>query len=142
MAGTRLPALGLVLFTSLSATDYALTSAIVLSGAGHEANPVAAAWLDRHGWGGLAAFKALSVAAFAGAVAVLGRYHPRAAAVTSTSGCAVLLAVVVYSRAMLDGAARPQPPAPEEVVLHPAPGDRGPGRVAHAEDPSLTMPVP
>ena len=102
MTAKRFCVAGLVLYVVLGATDLALTVAIVREGVGYEANPVAAAWLDRHGWEGLAAFKLLSAAVFGMAVGVIVRRRPRTAAVLVALGCAALLAVVVHSRRMLD----------------------------------------
>lgn len=102
MTARRVCIAGLVLYLVLGATDLALTFVIVREGVGYESNPVAAAWLGRHGWQGLAAFKLLSAAVFGMAVGVIARHRPRTAAVLVAVGCATVLAVVVHSRRMLD----------------------------------------
>jgi len=52
----RLALLGLGFYAVLSVVDFVFTFALIRlsGGAAYEANPVAAAWLDRFGWPGLA----------------------------------------------------------------------------------------
>ena len=56
----RICAAGLAVFLALSLTDFVQTFALITGsdGAVYEANPIADAWLAKHGWTGLAAFKA------------------------------------------------------------------------------------
>jgi hypothetical protein len=102
---------GLVLYAGLSVTDFALTYALVTEGVAYEANPVAAAWLHRYGWAGLAWFKALGAAVFAVPAVLVARRRPRTGALLVTLGCLVMVWVVVYSNGLLAQAA--QPPRPE-----------------------------
>jgi hypothetical protein len=94
---------GLVCYALLSVVDYALTSALIEASDGvvYESNPVAAAFLDSHGWPGLAAFKIAGVLAFIAAVGVLSLRRPRLAAGLVAAGCAVLLSVTTYSHRLL-----------------------------------------
>lgn len=89
---------GLAVFAVLSGIDLAQTYALIGGGGGevYEANPVAARWLERHGWIGLAAFKAGAVAVFVGAVTVLAGHRPRTAA--GLVGLACLVALLVAAR--------------------------------------------
>lgn len=59
----------------------------------YEANPLANWWLSRHGWLGMASFKAAVVLAVVGLTAVLARSRPRMAG-------SVLGLVVLYSLAL------------------------------------------
>jgi uncharacterized protein DUF5658 len=109
---------GLALFALLSATDFAQTYALISQSDGgvYEANPVAGAWLERHGWGGLAAFKVGAVAVFTGAAALLLVRRPKAGAGVMALGCAALLSVTIYSSQLLAAARRPVETAPYVVV--------------------------
>jgi len=111
----------LAVFAALSVTDFAQTYTLIQTGGGrvYEANPVAAAWLERYGWTGLAAFKAGCVAVLVGAVLLLGARSRRAAAAVTALGCAALLAVTLHSRELL--AAPPTDPDPAEFAT-PEPG--------------------
>ena len=95
--------LGLGLYALLSATDWVFTFAA--RPCGHpvrvEANPVAAACLERYGWAGLAIFKAAGVLVFVAAVLTILRRRPSVATVVTTGACAVLLSVVVYTHGLL-----------------------------------------
>jgi len=94
--------LGLALYAVLCAADLALTAALLrANGRAYEANPAAAACLEQHGWRGLAAFKAGGFVAFAGAVSLLVRRRPPAAAGVVTFGCLVLLWVTTYTHGLL-----------------------------------------
>jgi Domain of unknown function (DUF5658) len=94
--------LGLVLYGALSAADLALTAALLrANGRAYESNPAAAACLERYGLRGLAVFKAAGLVAFAGAVFLLVRRRPPAAAGVVTFGCLVLLWVTTYSHGLL-----------------------------------------
>jgi hypothetical protein len=110
---------GAGLFVLLSAADYLQTYVLIAHGPAHEANPVAAEWLDRHGWAGLALFKGLVTLAVLLAVGLLaGRRSPAAGRVLAV-GCATLLAVGVYSRGLVTA----DPPAdPLTMVTMPEPG--------------------
>jgi hypothetical protein len=94
-------AVGVGLYTALSAADFLQTYALIEGGTGHEANPVAAGWLRDYGWAGLAAFKAAMTMTVFGSVLLLARRRPPVAARVLGLGCGVLLAVGVYSRGLL-----------------------------------------
>lgn len=94
-------AIGAGLFAALSVADFVQTYALIEGGPAHEANPVAAHWLERHGWIGLALFKGLVCVCVFGAVALLARRGSPAAGRLLAAGCAVLLGVGVYSRGLL-----------------------------------------
>lgn len=94
--------IGLGLYAALSVSDLLLTRSLLRADdEAFEANPVAAVWLEEHGWAGLAAFKAASVLVFLGAVVLLLRRHPALAAGVVTAACAVLLTVNAYSHSLL-----------------------------------------
>src|SRR4051794_23861243 len=101
MSKTRAWMIGAGLFAALSVADFVQTYALIADGPAHEANPVAAEWLDRHGWVGLAAFKGLICLCVFGAVALLARRGSPAAGRVLALGCAVLLGVGVYSRGLI-----------------------------------------
>ena len=105
MTTRRVYLAALVAFAALSATDFAQTYALIHAGGGsvYESNPVADAWLERYGWMELAAFKAGAVLALVGSVALLVGRSRRAAVGVAGFGCAALLAVTLYSRALLAG---------------------------------------
>jgi hypothetical protein len=93
---------GLGLYAVLSAADLLLTSALLrLNPAAFESNPLAAAWLERHGWGGLAVYKALTVAVFIVAVMLLARRRRGVAVGVVGFGCTALLWVTIYSHGLL-----------------------------------------
>jgi hypothetical protein len=96
------------LFVLLSLADLALTCWLLERSGGHlyEANPVAHWWLARHGWAGLACFKAGVVLLVLGLAAVIARSRPRAAGRVLGLGCAGLTLVVLYSAALVRAAAR------------------------------------
>ncbi|MBA4065949.1 MAG: hypothetical protein C0501_19970 [Isosphaera sp.] len=103
---------GLGLYAGLSVADWALTFALLKTNPlAFESNPLAAACLEEHGWGGLAVFKAAGVAVFAGAVVLLARRRPPVAAGVVAVGCAVLLAVTGYSHRLL-AQSDPEPRCP------------------------------
>jgi Domain of unknown function (DUF5658) len=90
------------LFVLLSALDLLLTGWLLSSRPGevYESNPVARWWLARHGWPGLAAYKAATVALFAAALALLYRRRPAVARRVLQVGCLTVAAVVAYSGAL------------------------------------------
>ena len=96
-----LSALGL--YAVFSVVDFALTYSLfqLSDGLAYESNPIAAACLDRHGWMGLAAFKAVLVFVFIGAVAVVAMRRKWVGAALSIYGCAVLISVVMYSQQLI-----------------------------------------
>jgi hypothetical protein len=114
--------LGLGLYALLSAADWTLTFALLRAHPGaFESNPVAAACLERHGWGGLALYKAGGVLMFVGAVYLLARRRPVVAAGVVGVGCAALLSVVTYTHGLICEAHQQRtltaagwPPTPEE----------------------------
>lgn len=112
----RLCLFGLGFYAVLSVVDFVFTFALIRlsGGTAYESNPVAAAWLDRYGWSGLAVFKALVVLIFAGSVAVILCRRPQVAAGVVTLGCAVLLWVTAYSHDMIQDVRR------ELAERHPA----------------------
>jgi hypothetical protein len=65
-------------------------------------------WLEQHGWAGLAAFKAVMVGVFVGAVYLLARRRPQVGAAVVTLGCAVLVSVNFYSGGLIRQTARAQ----------------------------------
>jgi hypothetical protein len=98
----RLIAVGAGLYAVLSVTDWVLTYSLLnLHPAAVEANPVAAACLERHGWDGLALYKVGSVLMFLGAVVLLTRRRPALAAAVVTTGCVVLLGVTLYTHVLI-----------------------------------------
>jgi hypothetical protein len=95
---------GLVLFVALSITDFVQTYVLVETGGGRvrEGNPVAAEWLGRFGWRGLAFFKFGTVAIVVGVVVLLmARNHDRIAAWVAGFACVAALGVTLYSRHLL-----------------------------------------
>jgi hypothetical protein len=116
--------IGLGLFALLSATDWLLTFALLRGQPdAFEANPLAAACLERYGWVGLGFYKLAGVVVVIASVILLLRRQPPVAAGVVALGCAVLLCVTVYThqlicasrqeaREMAEDAAWPRP-APE-----------------------------
>ncbi len=100
--------LGIGLYSLLSIADFVLTYTLIeTSESGvYESNPVAAAYLENHGWLGLAMFKLGGVTVFVGAVGLLTARRPRLAAGVIGLGCAVLLGVTSYSYNLLKDARR------------------------------------
>jgi len=94
---------GLGLYVALSVTDFVLTfSLLKLSdGLAYESNPIAAACLDRHGWFGLAAFKAALVLVFVGTVGYVMRRKKWVGVCLAVYGCAILTSVVTYSQQLI-----------------------------------------
>ncbi|MFO0803986.1 MAG: DUF5658 family protein [Gemmataceae bacterium] len=94
---------GLGAYVALSVADFALTYALLQlsDGIAYESNPIAAACLDRHGWGGLAAFKAALVLVFVGTVGYVATRKKRVAALLAVYGCAMLASVVLYSQQLV-----------------------------------------
>jgi hypothetical protein len=100
---------GLGLYVLLSAADWVLTYALLrLHPGAFESNPLAAACLERHGWGGLALYKAGGVLVFLGAVYLLARRRPAVAAGVVGVGCAVLLSVATYTHGLICDESRAQ----------------------------------
>ena len=95
--------LGLGLYVALSVADFVLTFALLKlsDGIAYESNPIAAAFLDRHGWGGLALFKATLVLLFVGSVGFIAMRKRRVAALLAVYGCAMLTSVVIYSQQLI-----------------------------------------
>jgi hypothetical protein len=94
--------LGLGLYVLLSAADWLLTFALLrLDPGAFESNPLAAACLERYGWGGLALYKAGGVLMFGGVVYLLARRRPAVAAGVVALGCAVLLSVTIYTHGLV-----------------------------------------
>lgn len=89
----------LLLFVGLSAADFAMTWFLISRGGGevYEANPVAAWWLGRHGWFGLALFKASIVGIVASLLLTVWRNRPISGHRLATFACLIVAAVVGYS---------------------------------------------
>lgn len=133
-------AIGLGVYALLSAADLLLTiSLLKTSGEAYEANPAAAACLEQHGWGGLAAFKAGGVLMFFGAVYLLARRKPGVAAGVVTFGCGVLLAVTLYSHALIRQAHAEDAEWQATKVRNSAPVD--PGHPARHRRPVFAIPA-
>jgi hypothetical protein len=103
MSKTGAWVVGSGLFAALSVADFVQTYALIEGGPAHEANPVAAEWLARHGWAGLAVFKALMCLCVLGIVGLLAVRKSPAAGRVLALGCAVLFGVAVYSRGLIVG---------------------------------------
>ena len=101
MSKTWAWATGSGLFLALSVADFFQTYALIEGGPAHEANPVAAEWLARYGWAGLAAFKGLITLTVFAAVGLMALRRSPAAGRVLALGCAALLVVGVYSRGLL-----------------------------------------
>lgn len=91
-----------LLFALLSAADFALTWWLLTrpDGGAYEANPVAAWWLARAGWLGLALYKAGVVGVVVASTAAIARRRPQVAGRVLWLACACLAAVVTYSAAL------------------------------------------
>jgi len=92
-----------LLFTALSLADLTLTWVLLerAKGCASESNPVASWCLARFGLPGLAGFKGGSVLVLTTLVLFVARHRPRAACRVLVFGCATLLAVVLYSGALV-----------------------------------------
>jgi hypothetical protein len=119
LTGKRLWLAGLAAFALLSLTDFVQTYVLITQGEGtvYEANPVANAWLESHGWRGLAAFKFGAVAVFAGAAMLLAVRRPRTGAGVLVLGCLALLSVTVYSSRLIANPVQPQQEDEEFVEI-------------------------
>jgi hypothetical protein len=91
-----------LLFALLSAADFALTWWLIETpdAQTYEANPVAAWWLARFGWHGLACFKAAAACLVLALATVIARRRPLVASRLLRLGCLCLAAVVAYSTAL------------------------------------------
>jgi hypothetical protein len=117
---------GLSLYALLSVADWALTYALLRAHPGAvESNPVAAAFLEQHGWGGLALFKFAVVLVFTAAVVMILRRRPAVAAGVVGFGCAALLWVTTYSHGLLAQAHREA--AEQAAAEWPSPKKARPG---------------
>jgi hypothetical protein len=117
----------LLLLGLLSLADLCLTWWLLRQSGGHvyESNPLAAHCLERHGWAGLALFKAATVFLGGGLLVVVCGYRPHTGGRALTLACAAVAAVVVYS-CWLAATLDPSRPGPRPTV---------PSRVAHPVDP-------
>jgi hypothetical protein len=89
-------------FLAASVLDLGLTWLLLeVSEAAYEANPLAAAILDRHGWGALAGFKVGCAALVVGVVYVIGRRKPALAGRLTRIACVLLTCVLFYSVCLL-----------------------------------------
>src|SRR5438105_5346392 len=89
----------LTLFLTLSVADLVLAWWLIVQTGNeiYESNPVAAWWLTRYGWVGLAVFKALAVLLVTGLAALISLSQPRVGGRVLGFGCAAVGAVVCYS---------------------------------------------
>jgi hypothetical protein len=89
----------LALFFSLSVADLVLTWWLIVQTGNeiYESNPVAAWWLTRYGWAGLAIFKALAVLMVTALAVLISLSQPRVGGRVLGFGCAAVGAVVCYS---------------------------------------------
>jgi hypothetical protein len=86
-------------FAGLSVADFLLTWWLISSTGGivYESNPLAGWLLNRYGWLGLAAFKAVAVSAVVGSAAALCLRRRPAGEHVLTFACSATGAVVLYS---------------------------------------------
>jgi hypothetical protein len=93
----------LFVFAALSLADLGLTAFLLQRGEGraYESNPVAAWWLERFGWAGLAGFKTALVLLAAAAALLVSRRRPQVGGRIITFACSVLSAVVLYSACLV-----------------------------------------
>lgn len=101
MTTRALFAAGLLTYAALAVADFGLTRTVVQTGAGYESNPVAAVWLERYGWPGLAWYKALTAAVFAAAAVLIARRRARTGLLVLAFGCVASAWVVVHSAGLL-----------------------------------------
>jgi hypothetical protein len=124
----------------LGLADLFLTWLLIQQGDGRmiESNPVAAWWLQKHGWAGMAFFKLGSVLAIGGLLGVIGLYRPRTSERLLVFGCGAQSAVVLYSVLLVFFVG-----APEDSDL-PVIGANGWGPIFPAEPEAkrLSGPVP
>ncbi len=106
-----LPARTAHLFLFLSVLDYALTWLLLRRDGADEANPLAAWWLDQHGWLGLAAFKIAAVLA-----AIIARRRRDLARRVLGFACATATVVVLNSAGMTLAAAVRIGPTPDDLA--------------------------
>lgn len=112
MTAGRLYRGALAVFVALSVTDFVQTYFLIHNGGGavYEANPVAAPWLERYGWDGLAAYKLGAVLIVVGAVVAMAQRDRRVAVGVAALGCAAVLSVTLYSDGLIkDGPGRRAP---------------------------------
>lgn len=112
MTAGRLYRGALAVFVALSVTDFVQTYFLIHNsgGAVYEANPVAAPWLERYGWDGLAAYKLGAVLVVVGAVVAMAQRDRRVAVGVAALGCAAVLSVTLYSHGLIEkGPARRAP---------------------------------
>jgi hypothetical protein len=98
----------LALYTALSIADLYCTYVLVqqTNGSAYEANPLAAVWLSRYGWSGLAFFKLMAVA-FVTVVAMgVSWTRPNAGAFVLKFACTTTMVVILYSWMMMHVVAR------------------------------------
>jgi hypothetical protein len=94
---------GLGLYVALSIADFVLTFALLelSDGYAYESNPIAAKFLDQHGWFGLAAFKTALVLVFVGTVGYVARRKKWVGVMLAAYGCTMLTCVVIYSQHLI-----------------------------------------
>lgn len=126
MSWSKVTVAGLAVFAALSATDFMQTFALVETTGGRvvEGNPVAAEWLDRYGWTGLAVFKAASMLVVCGVIFLLARHRPSAGALVAAVGCLALIGVTTYSHNLL--ASTPPADDLDLIAVYPGYGPDGP----------------
>jgi hypothetical protein len=93
----------IIVFFVGSILDVVLTWMVVDKASGVEANPLAAAYLERHGWFGLGVFKLGGMAVFLGSIVLILRRRPGLARGLLQLACLILFVVLVYSAALWSG---------------------------------------
>jgi hypothetical protein len=102
MAWQLVIGLGLVLFVGLSGVDWLMTFTLLQSDpSAFEANPLAAACLERYGWSGLAVYKTAGVVVFVVAVSLIARRRPPVALGVVGIGCGMLIVVTSYTHGLI-----------------------------------------
>lgn len=123
--------MGLGVYVLLSVTDWVMTSTLLRAHPGAvEANPLAAACLKHFGWNGLALFKAVGVLVFVGSLLYVATRRPVVAGLVAVGGCAVLLAVTIYSHGLLVETHRDAVLHAETTWPKPKPGDGIPAPIS------------
>ncbi len=90
---------GLVVFSILSLVDLCLTWVLIRYSGGRvvESNPVAQAWLAKHGWQGMIGFKIATISVFLAVVFVVSYHRPRTGLGLVVFACLSVGCVVLYS---------------------------------------------
>jgi Domain of unknown function (DUF5658) len=99
MNAKRATVAGLIVFSILSLADLCLTWVLIRYSGGRvqESNPLAQAWLAKHGWQGMVGFKMATISVFLAVVFVVSCYRPRTSLVLVLFACLSVGSVVLYS---------------------------------------------